>query len=309
MTASPSKHLALKRAGRAVLACRATGLRLKREIIMRELFFKKMQGCGNDFIVIDNRQGLVNEEGISDLARRVCARRVSLGADGLLLVEEGPKEMPEMRLFNSDGSEGEMCGNGARCFARFISASHKDELSFLTGTGPVKAEVAGSFVRISLEDISLHNLLRDKTTVGELILPFYFLTVGVPHCVIFSDEASLPKEESELRALARELRHRLDLFPRGSNINFVTSAREEPLHILTYERGVEDFTLACGTGAMATAIAAVLSGRGRAPINIISRGGLLENNFSISGEVVKEVRQGGETRLVAEGRLLPEAWS
>mgnify|MGYP000844957488 FL=1 len=271
--------------------------------------FVKMQGNGNDFIVLDNRDGRFGEGELPEMARRFCPRRSSLGADGILVLERADGADYAMRLFNADGSEGEMCGNGARCIARYAhekgiaGASH----AFSTLAGIMRAEVEPPFVDLDMGRISLDGswFNREVTALGRTF-PASFLVVGVPHLVLF--EGAAPLTRYEMVEAGRELRHDTALFPCGTNVNFVSGRPgERRIRSVTYERGVEDLTDSCGTGSTASAIAWVVRG-GQAPdresVEVENPGGLncATLRFDLpDGGISASLK--GRTVMVAEGVL------
>lgn len=264
--------------------------------------FWKMNGNGNDFVVITNR-GLSLPD-MSGLAKRVCRRRASIGADGLIALEPSDSGF-FMHIFNSDGSRAGMCGNGARCAARyaFLNGLADSPMTFKTLAGPIRAKVAGSFVEIGMgkaEDFSakpieffLKGWRGDR--VGD------FVTVGVPHFVLYPDK-SKELTRDQMIEFGRELRYDESLFPEGVNVNFCVILDEHTLSVTTYERGVEDLTDSCGTGSTAAALCASRRFSGAFPITVRNPGGI--NRVSLDeGSVVL----GGNTAVVAKGTIEEEA--
>ncbi|MEG1799137.1 MAG: diaminopimelate epimerase [Synergistaceae bacterium] len=238
----------------------------------------KMNGNGNDFLVINNMDKKYSSNDLSEMAIKLCRRRESIGGDGILVLEPSLLCAFKMRLFNSDGSEGEMCGNGARCTARFALENgivEKNEMVFETLGGDVRAVVNGQRVTLKLAPVILDNIVVDSPicVCGEEF-HYTFITVGVPHAVIFEEERS--RTDDGYRTLGRAVRSRTDLFPDGTNVNFVVprESLDGELDVLTYERGVEDLTLSCGTGSTASAIASVLIGITGPKVDVWNPGGL-----------------------------------
>ena len=210
-----------------------------------------MSGAGNDFIVVDNRSKRV------ELSREqialLCHRRFGIGADGLLAAE--PADQPgadfRMRYYNADGGEAEMCGNGARCFARFVQLWTRDEpdrVKFLTQAGLITGEYVGHEISVNLTaptDLQLNQ----SADFGWGNVTYHYLNTGVPHVVIEVPDV----EVAEVLSLGRAIRSS-KIFPRGTNVNFVQVVDPENITVRTYERGVEDETLACGTGVTAAAL-------------------------------------------------------
>ncbi|MDD3767395.1 MAG: diaminopimelate epimerase [Aminobacterium colombiense] len=274
------------------------------------LEFTKIQGNGNDFIVIDNREGSMTSPDLSRLAASICERRQSVGADGLLVVEMSERENFTMRLFNNDGSEGEMCGNGARCIARYAWEKKiaGEKMSFETLAGPIHGVVTAPFVELDMGETNLSQVFWGQSlkVEGETF-PFVYLVVGVPHCVLFVDNLEDFSHDS-LRDIGRTVRYDTHRFPKGTNVNFVQRSGERTLKVVTYERGVEDLTLSCGTGSTASAIAASIVWEMAAPIQVQNPGG--DNWVTVSFDETRSICKTyltGKTVMIAEGRLYDEA--
>ncbi len=229
--------------------------------------FMKIHGNGNDFVVMDNRKGYFKESRYSFLAQTLCSRRIALGADGLLLLEQNSQRSPSlgMRIFNADGLEGEMCGNGARSFARYLAEKElcpPEEIRFHTKAGNMLAAASGSSVLLDLGIMDLTPLEKEHAlSLPSREIRYRFVRVGeaggsgVPHAVIsLKDNELKDLSLEELHHLGREIRYAARAFPEGTNVNFL-SFEEESILVRTYERGVEDFTLSCGTGSIASAAA------------------------------------------------------
>ncbi len=265
------------------------------------LNFTKMNGAGNDFVMIDNRDGSVclSREQI----RWICDRHRGVGADGLLLVEKsaGGGADFRMRYYNADGGEVEMCGNGARCFARFVQTLgwEKPELRFATPAGLIRAQFEGDGVRISLgapRDLKLAQTIDLES--GELKI--HSINTGVPHVVLFVPEA----DEAMVGEWGREIRNHPLFQPRGTNVNFVQLKEGNLIRVRTYERGVENETLACGTGVVAAAIVSHLFHRVPVPVQVQVQGGeTLEVVFAAKGLEISDVRLKGPADFVFEGKL------
>ena len=241
------------------------------------LSFTKMNGAGNDFVVLDNRDGSL------DLSREqialLCNRQRGIGADGLLAVEEAESGADfRMRYYNADGGEAEMCGNGARCFARFanqVSGGAFEKMRFETIAGVIGAEFEGDQVRIELSEPYDLELDTDLAVDGEL-LAVSSVNTGVPHAVVFVEDLELV----DIRRFGSAIRHHDHFAPAGTNANFVQVLAPDHIAIRTYERGVEDETLACGTGMVACAIIHHDLNDGERPIKVDVRGGeTLEVSF------------------------------
>lgn len=236
----------------------------------------KLNGNGNDFIAVDNMDMRYGAAELRDFAVKLCRRRESIGADGLLVGEPSGRRDFKMRIFNSDGSEGEMCGNGARCMARFAFEKNivkQPRMVFETLSGDVSACVKDGSALINLAPVDLTSVVSSAASADGFDFQYTFLTVGVPHVVIFQEFRD--REDGEYRRLGEAVRYMTDLFPEGANVDFVfPMAKENELFVLTYERGVEDLTLSCGTGSTASVVAACLSGRTGPAVDVWNPGGL-----------------------------------
>ena len=218
--------------------------------------FTKMHGAGNDFILVDNREERVPLEAMQELARKLCPRRTAVGADGIMFLNahEGDDADVDMHFFNVDGSAGEMCGNGARCVSRFAyerGFCAGESARITTRSGLVTGErISKEIWRVRLNDITVRkdNVYAEFEGRRYLVDYLEMGDPGLPHAVVeIPGLAGMDKED--LRPLAVYLRH---FFPRGANVNFYEMREDGGVQVLTYERGVEDFTLACGTGAGST---------------------------------------------------------
>lgn len=263
--------------------------------------FFKMHGGGNDFVLMDHREKLIPEAEQSQFARRVCAPRVGVGADGLILIEASDRADFRWRFYNADGSEAEMCGNGARCAARFavLHGLAGPRLRFETLAGIIEAEVLNHRVRVAMAGVGNLRLnltipLADESLMG------HFMQVGVPHLVAPVDNL----EEVPIRQWGREVRFHQLFHPAGTNVNFIRVKDRHTLEIRTYERGVEDETLACGTGAVASALVSASLGKVASPVAVHTRGGeILTVSFEWQGENVTQVFLEGEALVVYQGEL------
>lgn len=226
--------------------------------------FTKMHGAGNDFVIVNLLEENIREEDIPELAKRLCERRTSIGADGLMLTTS-PLADGDFRLlfYNSDGSMGEMCGNGARCIARY-GYEHGlagETQRIETTAGLVIGErISETMYRVRLNDPSVIDLHRQVIVDGVSYDCAYVElgNPGIPHAVLQLDDWD-KMCESDLRELGRQLRHAAE-FPKGANVNFIRLVGDDDIKAITFERGVEDFTLACGTGS--GSIAAVMTKKG-----------------------------------------------
>ena len=267
--------------------------------------FFKVHGNGNDFVVLDNREGRLSDSDLRSAAAALCRRHASVGAAG-----EAEGVDFRMRIFNADGSEAAMCGNGARALARYayergIAAS---PMRFATGAGMVEAPVEPPFVELDMGRLNLAGgAFGQSLRAGGVAFPFVFLTVGVPHCVLLADE---DYSRDAMREMGREVRWNTELFPEGANVNFARRASPDEVRAVTYERGVEDLTDSCGTGCVAVAIAAALVWGMGSPVRVANPGGVNTVRLEFAsgnGSVHAWLR--GRTALVASGALLEEAWA
>lgn len=273
--------------------------------------FVKMSGAGNDFVIIDHREPVIPPEKMADFARHFCRRRFSVGADGLFLIEESEQADFKWQFFNADGSVAEMCGNGARCVARFayMHGIAPASMRFETLAGIVEAKVADTEVTIRMPQPHSLALSRKLTLENDALLEVHSLDTGVPHAVTFvSDLVAV-----DVQGVGSWIRHHPDFQPAGTNVNFVACSDKE-IHVRTYERGVEGETMACGTGAVAGAIIAALLGRAGSPVVVVTAGNdRLRISFDLKDEqVIENVLLRGPAHVIYTGELVPEAladWS
>lgn len=268
--------------------------------------FTKMHGAGNDFIIINNMDFSVPADEYASLAVRLCAFHTGVGADGIMIVVPPEKGADfKMLFYNSDGSEGEMCGNGARCIARY---GHDKCLSgdiqrIETISGTVTGErISEDRYRVRLNDPSLIEL--DKTlsiSDGTRTCSYVMLgDPGLPHVVTLVEKLEIT---DRLRELGRQLRSAPEL-PKGANVSFVSLAGDDLLDAVTFERGVEDFTLACGTGAGSITAVLTLKGivSGKA-VKVRMPGGTLEISLRRVGDSVSDIMLTGPAATVFEAEL------
>ena len=273
--------------------------------------FTKMHGAGNDFVILDDRDGSLPRESLGALAQRLCEPHRSLGADGMMVVVPAERDGDfGMLFYNRDGSLGEMCGNGARCICRY-GYEHG-----LAGTRPRVETTAGLVVgervdrqrwRVRLNDPSLISLHR-PITVDDAVYDCGYVELGrpgLPHAVVLLPDYPAWEQE-RLRTLGSALRH-ADAFPRGANVSFVAPLSDTAVRAITFERGVEDFTLACGSGS--GAITAVLALRGLMTgdtLSVTMPGGELTVTLTREGDMVRGLFLTGPTCWVCEGELTEE---
>lgn len=265
------------------------------------LDFTKMNGAGNDFILLDNRQQRVRLTPAQ--VARLCDRHRGIGADGLILLVPAPAGQADWawEFYNSDGSTGEMCGNGARCFARFVQqlTGVRDGFSFLTGAGVIHATFQGERVTVNLT--SPRDLrLNQQVTLSTGPLTIHFVNTGVPHAVLYVPDT----EQVKVRELGAEIRRHPHFGPKGTNVNFVQVLGPGQIRVRTFERGVEDETLACGTGVSASALISCRVHGFRSPVKVRVRSGdLLEVSFRDEGGVFSDVRLTGPADFSFTGRV------
>ena len=273
---------------------------------MKTIPFTKMSGTGNDFIIIDNRPRVVSDNGLAEFIRKVCRRKMSVGADGLILIESSDKADFRWRFFNSDGSLAEMCGNGARCAARFayLNGISGENLSFETEAGMINGQVIGNGAKVKIPDptdLRLDYSIDLKS--GPLTVSS--VNTGVPHVVVMEDSV----EEVDVFGLGREIRYHQAFAPAGTNVNFICPQNPGLLAIRTYERGVEDETLACGTGSIASALVASWKTNWPSPISLKTRSReSLTIHFRESNQVFTDVYLEGDARVIYSAELGEDAW-
>jgi diaminopimelate epimerase len=268
--------------------------------------FYKMNGSGNDFIIIDNRDFSLDVGDLSSFARNVCQRKISVGADGLLLIEPSKIADFKWQFFNSDGSVAEMCGNASRCVARYayLKGIAPKKMSFETLAGIISAEVNDDVVKVRLTDPSpLKPGIKININGNEIILDF--IDTGVPHTVCFIDNV----EKCSAVDDGRKIRRHEYFQPRGTNANFVSVIDRHKIRVRTYERGVEDETLACGTGDVAAVLAAAKRDLVDSPVDVtVQSGETLRIYFSRKNDRFAEIYLEGMVKIVYQGFLFEETY-
>lgn len=253
--------------------------------------FSKYQGAGNDFVIIDNRQNVFDGDNIS-LVQFICDRRFGIGSDGLMLLQNHTDFDFEMRYFNSDGPEASMCGNGGRCIVAFAKKLGiiQDKTTFMAVDGLHEAVI---------EKDELVNLKMIEVPSVENISEDYFLNTGSPHYVRFLESL----EELDVYSEGRKIRYNERFNKVGTNVNF-TKFKNDILTVFTYERGVENETLACGTGIVAAALsAAVKTGKDKGEFKVKAKGGDLSVSFEKEGKGFKNIWLKGPATFVFEGEI------
>jgi diaminopimelate epimerase len=268
--------------------------------------FMKFSGAGNDFIVIDNRNRVVQSKAMSEFVVQVCRHHLSVGADGLILIEKSRKADFRWRFYNDDGGEAGFCGNGARCAARFayLKRIAPKAMTFEGAAGTVEAEVHGYRVTVRVpEPQGLR--LNLQVPIGETVYEGYAINTGVPHCVYFVPNTTVV----DVLGIGRTTRFH-DLFePAGTNVNFARVVDRHTIHVRTYERGVEAETLACGSGSIAAALIAARVHKVESPVTVVPKSGLpLSVTFRMEKDRFTDVTLTGEARAIYDGVMRPDAW-
>lgn len=266
------------------------------------LDFIKMSGAGNDFILLDNRDGRIALS--REQVARLCHRQFGIGADGLMLLvpSTDPRADWAWTFYNSDGSDAEMCGNGARCFARYVqkvTGWSRPNLTFLSLAGVIAATFEGERVTIRLT--TPQNLrLAEPVPTSAGTLTVHSINTGVPHAVVFVPDA----DQAMVNQLGAEIRYHAHFMPRGTNVNFAQVKGPGHIRVRTYERGVEGETLACGTGVTASALITSLVHGFPSPIRVQVQGGdELRIAFRRDGDTFADVDLNGPATFVFEGRI------
>lgn len=267
---------------------------------MNTVLFSKVVAAGNDFIVIDNRRGALKGSPKAK-AKQLCERKFGVGADGVLLMERSAKADIRMRIFNPDGSQADMCGNGVRCLSKFAVDKKiaKPEHTVETGAGIIRSRVRGGLVKALLTEPKDFREYP-KLGVNGRSERIHFLNTGVPHAVIV--ERSL--KGLDVASRGRALRYHKAFAPRGTNVNFMRVGLGNAIEVRTYERGVEAETLACGTGSTASALTAARLKGLRSPVRVKTSGG--ENlmvYFSRRNGCFTDVHLEGPVETTFEGRV------
>ncbi len=264
------------------------------------LRFTKMNGAGNDFVLLDNRRGEIQLE--RGQIAQICDRHRGVGADGVLLLENAANGADfRMRYYNADGGEAEMCGNGARCFARFAQkvAGAAGPMSFETPAGVIGAELHGESVTLQMSD---PRDMRLNFSLGEFpnYEALHFINSGVPHVAV-----PVPRiDDVDVRRDGAAIRRHQMFSPKGTNVNFLEKRGARSIAIRTYERGVEDETLACGTGVVASALIFSAVEQTSGPITVGVRGGSeLTVDFQKTDQGFEGVTLSGPAEFVFEGTI------
>ena len=263
--------------------------------------FTKMNGAGNDFVLIDNRARSIRMA--REQVVRICDRHRGIGADGLILLVPPSSDKADWawEFYNSDGSTGEMCGNGARCFARFVQQrlGLNRDFTFETEAGIILARFEGDRVRVTLTDPSGLQLSQ-KILLKDGPQTVHSINTGVPHAVLFVPDA----DKAMVLQLGPELRRHAHFSPKGTNVNFVQVLAPHHIRVRTFERGVEGETLACGTGVTASALIAARVHHFNSPVRVQVQGGdQLEVDFREQDGRFSNVCLSGPAEFVFQGSI------
>ena len=262
--------------------------------------FWKMHGAANDFLLVDDRQQTFPAADQAWLAR-IMVRRTGVGSEGVLLAQPSRQADFRMRFFNPDGGEAEMCGNGARCLARFAfdRGIAPARMRIETEAGIVRAEILGTRVRLELPSPRDWQCDRRLTVEGREWV-YHFVNTGVPHAVLETDDLAAV----DMARLGAAIRRHAAFAPRGTNVNFIHVEPNRAVRVRTFERGVEAETLACGTGMVASALVAAKLGRAVPPVRVLpASGDELEVGFVLTPEGARDVTLLGPAEYVFRGEL------
>ncbi|MCM8784174.1 MAG: diaminopimelate epimerase [Candidatus Omnitrophica bacterium] len=280
---------------------------------MDKVDFVKMVASGNDFVLIEGKRKKQQLANYSDLAKKICERKFGVGADGILIVDKSTVADFKMRIFNPDGSEAEMCGNGLRCVALFakskiknyatkISREKSKNFRIETEAGILEATVEGDKVKIKM--IEPKDLKMDISLyIGGEKYIVHYINTGVPHAILFVNDL----KNTNVKGLGKIIRFHPRFLPQGTNVDFVEVKDRRNILLRTYERGVEDETLACGTGAVASAIISNLKLKKsrmekNCEIKVLTQGGeILKVFFERKDDNFKNVWLEGNAKIVFKG--------
>ena len=264
--------------------------------------FSKLTGNGNDFIVFNNMDGSLDQYINAEFVIKISKRALSVGADGVFFLCKSDKVDFAWRFFNSDGSEAEMCGNGSRCVAKFAYKNNiaKTSMKFETGAGIIEATIIND-LDVKVQLTTPHGLQLDNMIeIDGVKYNYSFLNTGVPHVVIFLDDI----ENVDVKALGSKIRYHESFAPKGTNVNFIKVVSGSELNIRTYERGVEDETLACGTGATAATLISIEKGFTTSPTVLKTA----DNGYLTVSKEGDKVYLQGATRHIYDGELNAESY-
>lgn len=269
------------------------------------LEFSKLSGTGNDFIIFNNLNGKFDKyKSDIEFIKKISARGLSVGADGVIFIEKSEKADFKWLFYNSDGSIAEMCGNGSRCAARFAFMNNiaPKKMSFETLAGIIEAEVFDNNEVKTLLTTPHSISLNEELLADDMPLKYSFANTGVPHFV--AEVADL--DNFDVFKYGKLIRYHEKFSPKGTNANFIKVIDKKSIQIRTYERGVENETLACGTGSAAAALLSIKNGKTESPTNVITKSGKVLKIFF--EEAANKLYLQGEARLVYSGTLEEEAF-
>jgi diaminopimelate epimerase len=265
-----------------------------------KIAFWKMHGAANDFVLVDDRK-LAFPAADKQWMASIAARRTGIGCEGVILIQPSDKASFRMRFFNPDGSEVEMCGNGARCVARLAHeiGAAPAQMTIDTVAGILSAEAFGDEVRLFMTPPRDWRMNRTLTLDGKTVA-YGFVNSGVPHAVVEPPDLAA----CDVQKMGSGIRYHADFAPRGTNANFIKVTGPQSLMIRTYERGVEGETLACGTGIVASALVAARDGKVRAPVSVTAASGdTLTVDFKLAGDIATDVTLLGPAAHVFQGTV------
>lgn len=280
------------------------------------IIYTKINGNGNNFLVMDNRTLKLDDDTKSSLAKRDCNIKTSMGADGVMFVEESSSADFKMRIFNADGSEAEMCGNGARCIASFAYQNKiaGEVMSFETGAGLMKAKVISleneekyiSRVSIDMGEIDLSELKQDLSIeVLDKKIVYSYLPVGVPHIAVYCEANEIYSKEDMIK-YGNALDKSRTVFESGTNVNFIEPINENEIRVTTFERGVDDLTDSCGTGSCSSSIVdAIRNGKTKGLTLVHNPGGINQVSYEVNmDEAFCKIELLGNVMTVAKVEMI-----
>ncbi len=261
--------------------------------------FYKIVGSGNDFVVVDNRKNKITRKNI--LAKKVCQSKYGIGADGLIFLEKSLKANFKMRIFNPDGSEAEMCGNGLRCLVKFIKekrlSKNTQHLNIETKAGIYETIIKGKYISAKMFFSGNPNL-NFSIDVHNKKINVHYVNTGVPHTVLFTEDI----ENLPIETMGPAIRFHKRFQPAGTNVDWVKVINPHSIKVRTYERGVEGETLACGTGVTASVICAYLLKKIKSPVDITVRSG--EKLKACFSDDLKNVFLQGDAKIIFYGNFM-----
>jgi len=263
---------------------------------MSEIQFTKMVASGNDFVVLDAARLKTKVKSFNTLAKEACDRKLGIGADGLLILEKSKKADFAMRIFNPDGSEPTMCGNGARCAALFFKTGKL--IKFETKAGILEAQVTKNMVKLKMTEPK--DLWPNiDLSIGTQFYKVHYINTGVPHTVFFVGNV----DTINVKEVGKQIRFHKHFHPEGTNANFAQASGANAIKVRTYERGVEDETLACGTGSVASALTSFyLKLTKKSPVHVGTKSGeILKVYFDYKKDKFTNVWLEGGARVVFKG--------